>query len=298
MSQRTGSDPSRCPSPWAGGPIKLLAAVCATSCAVATPPPPEIPPGLTAIPISVDGRDSPESIHTAFLVALELPDESLDALASSDDPDHRAVAIVVASARADVVRLFQWRQFLDDHRPALPTCVPAGLFAPDWTFVPSTVSERIASALGYWFGISGGGRASRFEQEFASHVENPLRLVNPWLMRLRDAMGWDVADTESSILLKQEIAALDPALRWAIVAQAHHEGRYTDEQAAALYLALPPEIKANITNGVRMLSFDPTYSLDDSARAREDELQLHARAILELADALPVTPPPDPPPQP
>jgi|GEM_PF-1737956 len=206
----------------------------------------------------------------------KLSNEQRDALARSDSPVDRSIAIFIADQQGDVAALLSYARMLDDQRPGLPYAARvAGVDQYDRS--DQSVAEYLTSAYLDWFGVDVDSSIKRFERYFAE-VDESDNLVKPWIVRLRRAKH----DAGKTADLKQHITTLPADVRWAVVTLGYKESVYTSKQARKLLSQLPPATRRAVDIRDNILPDEPLFKINRGSMRRL--LLDESRSLLAISE--------------
>ncbi len=181
----------------------------------------------------------------------------------------KSAAIMVLSSRGEVNRLASLSFLLADEAPAIAGDGRWALAPDDETLFYSQRSLRLqlSHTLEYWLG-RGCGTPEKFARHFAG-VTDFNTLATPWVRRLERA----AESTDPSLLasIKQQVAALNPDIRWVVIAEASNAKLYNDNppipvaEARSMMQALPSAKKAALAGNDPVVPPDPKYQGESSA---------------------------------
>jgi hypothetical protein len=181
----------------------------------------------------------------------------------------KSAAILVLSDRGEVNRLASLSHLLADQGAAI---AGPGL----WASIPSdesrfyrqrTVGQQLAHVLEAWLGV-GCDTPERFARDFAG-ITDFNTLATPWVRRLEKAAK--SSDPTLLASIKQQVAALNPDIRWVVIAEASNAKMYNDEpplpvaEARSMMQALSAQKKAALLGNDPVVPPDPKYQSPSSA---------------------------------
>ena len=204
-------------------------------------------------------------LRPALKSVTTLTAEQRDALAASENADHRGIAIFIADQQGDIAALLSYARLLEDDALTLPYALPtAGV--DQYAGGPQTVGEYLSAAYLEWFGVDVDHSAKRFKRfkRYIGKVEDPTRLVKPWIVRLRRA----AQDVKKTAELKKQIATLPDDVRWAVITLGYKDSVYTQAQARDLLTQLPQSTRQAIVRRENILPNEPLFKINRGALRR------------------------------
>lgn len=194
-------------------------------------------------------------LRPALQQAVQLSPEIVERLARGD-ARQRGIAIFIADQQGDVARLLALAPLLDDHAQTVPYALPVA-HVGGYETGPQTVSEYLSTAYLHWLGVDVDGSSKRFARDVGP-IEHPDQLVHPWIVRLRraKAAGQDMST------LKQQIAALPEAVRWAVITLGYENSLYDRAEARTQLAALSETTQTALAQGARLQPTEPLFRLN------------------------------------
>ncbi len=210
---------------------------------------------------SLSSSTKPEDA-ALFTLILTAPPERVDQWLAGTSKQ-RSAAILVLSDRGDVNRLASLAPLLADEGQAIAGDGGWGLPPVDEArfYTQRTVRQHLGRTFEWWLGDS-CGTPEKFAQHFAG-ITDFNTLATPWVRRLEKA-----AKSNDPVLLasiKQQVAALNPDIRWVVIAEASNAWLYNDDpplpvaEARSMMQSLSTQKKAALAGSDPVVPPDPTY---------------------------------------
>lgn len=204
-------------------------------------------------------------------VILTAPDARVEQWLTGT-PKQISAALLVLDDRGQVNRLASLTHLYGDARPAIPI---VGMWATpplneaDY-YDARTLGLQYGHTTGKWLGM-GVHDAAEFQRVYAN-VTDFNALARPWVNRLVKAKNANDPALLASI--KQQVAALDPDIRWVVIAETSNPKDHNNDppipvaEARSMMQALPAAKKAALAGDAVVIPPDPRYQGDYAGTLR------------------------------
>lgn len=188
-------------------------------------------------------------------------------------PKQISAALLVLDDRGQVNRLASLTHLFGDTRPAIPVArmwATTPLNEDDY-YSTRTIDAHYAQTLQKWLGTSIPANVTKYQAMYAN-VTDFNNLPAPWINRLVKAKNANDPALLASV--KQQVAALDPDIRWVVIAEASNPKQYNNNppipvaEARSMMQALPAAKKTALAGDAVVIPPDPRYRSADSLDLR------------------------------
>lgn len=227
---------------------------------------------IKGVGFGIDNRMSSSILpadESHLRVILTAPDARVDQWLTGT-PKQISAALLVLDDRGQVNRLASLTHLFGDTRPAIPL---VGMWSrqplddADY-YEDRTIDAHYALTLQKWLGASIPADVARYQAMYAN-VTDFNNLPGPWINRLVKAKNANDPALLASI--KQQVAALDPDIRWVVIAKTSNPKDYNNDppipvaEARSMMQALPAAKKAALAGDAVVIPPDPKYDGPKSA---------------------------------